>query len=301
MAGTIVVGDAPLPGGGTRGRDPVPAQPGQTIDVPADQPTIQAAVDIAKPGDLVLVAPGTYDEGVVVLTPYLTIRGTDRNTVILDGGDKLANGIHVIEADGVTVENMTARHYQLNGFYWTGVFGYRGSYLTAYANGDYGIYAFDSVYGRIEHSYASGSPDSSFYIGQCQPCHAVIDDVIAEGSRARLLGHERRWRPRHRQLRVAPQHGRPGAQHARLGEAGAPVRRAHRRQLGPRQRQSGGADETPRVADLRQWHPDRRWTRQRGARQPRPGSAEVRHRRPAQPRRQPLADQADNRFIDNVV
>jgi plastocyanin len=121
MAGTIVVGDAPLPGGGgTRGRDPVPAQPGKTIDVPADQPSIQAAVDVAKPGDLVLVAPGTYDEGVIVLTPYLTIRGTDRNTVILEGGDKLANGIHVIEADGVTVENMTARHYQLNGFYWTG-------------------------------------------------------------------------------------------------------------------------------------------------------------------------------------
>jgi hypothetical protein len=42
--------------------------------------------------------------------------------------------------------------------------------------------AFDSVYGLFEHSYASGHPDSGFYIGQCYPCHAVIDDVVAEGN-----------------------------------------------------------------------------------------------------------------------
>jgi len=130
----------------------------------------------------VLVAPGVYTEGVVVLTPYLTIRGEDRSTTILDGEFKKTNGIHVAEADGVAIENMTARHYQLNGFYWTGVNGYRGSYLTAYANGDYGIYAYRSVWGRFEHSYASGSPDSGFYIGECYPCHAVIDDVIGQGS-----------------------------------------------------------------------------------------------------------------------
>ena len=32
----------------------------------------------------------------------------------------------------------------------------------------------------FDHSYASGSPDSGFYIGQCNPCHAVITDVVAE-------------------------------------------------------------------------------------------------------------------------
>ena len=53
---------------------------------------------------------------------------------------------------------MTARNYTSNGFFWTGVDGYRGSYLTAYRNGDYGIYAFDSVNGLFEHSYAAGQP-----------------------------------------------------------------------------------------------------------------------------------------------
>ena len=86
----------------------------------------------------------------------------------------------VVGADGVAIENLTARNYTENGFFWTGVLGYRGSYLTAYRNGDYGIYAFDSQWGQFDHSYASGSPDAGFYIGQCDPCHALITDVVAE-------------------------------------------------------------------------------------------------------------------------
>jgi hypothetical protein len=38
------------------------------------------------------------------------------------------------------------------------------------------------VDGGFDHSYASGSPDSGFYIGQCYPCDAVITDVISENN-----------------------------------------------------------------------------------------------------------------------
>ncbi|HET9608074.1 MAG TPA: right-handed parallel beta-helix repeat-containing protein [Acidimicrobiales bacterium] len=153
---------------------------GATIAVPDDHPTIQEAVDAAEPGDLILVAPGTYEEAVNVETDELTIRGLDRNEVVLDGGFELDNGIRVVGADGVAIENMTARNYTNNGFFWTGVEGYRGSYLTTYRIGDYGVYAFDSTKGLIEQSYASGSPDAGFYIGQCYPCDAVIDGVVSE-------------------------------------------------------------------------------------------------------------------------
>ncbi len=156
-----------------------PAQFSRTIHVPGDKPTIQAAVDSASAGDLILVAPGVYHEAVKVCTAGITIRGEDRNATILDGQSKMTNGFTVL-ADNVVIENMTAHHYVGNGFYWEYQTGYRGSYLTAYDNGDYGIYAFGSTHGEFDHSYASGSPDSGFYIGQCFPCDAIINDVKSE-------------------------------------------------------------------------------------------------------------------------
>ena len=69
------------------------------------------------PGDLILIAPGTYHEAVDVITDNLTIRGLDRNTVILDGEFMLDNGVRVLEADGVAIENMTAMNYTANGFF----------------------------------------------------------------------------------------------------------------------------------------------------------------------------------------
>lgn len=155
---------------------------GVTREVPADYPTIQSAVDAADPGDLILIDRGVYRERVSITTHGLTIRGVDRNEVVIDGEFERPNGIEVLFADGVAVENITSMNHTVNGFYWTGVRGYRGSYLTAVNNGDYGIYAFDSGDGLFEHSYASGSPDASYYIGQCNPCDAVIRDSIGEHS-----------------------------------------------------------------------------------------------------------------------
>ncbi len=152
----------------------------QTIKVPQDQPTIQKAVCAAHEGDLVLVSKGVYKEAVDVTTPYVTIRGTDRNDVILDGGFKLENGIRVLNTDGVVVENMTARNYTSNGFFWTGSDHYRGSYLTAYRNGDYGVYSFNAYHGQFDHSYGSGSPDAGVYIGGCFRCDAVVDHFTSE-------------------------------------------------------------------------------------------------------------------------
>jgi hypothetical protein len=153
---------------------------GETLNVPGDYPTIQAAVDAADPGDLVLIERGTYRETVEVTTPGITLRGVDRNQVVIDGEFQRPNGVSVLFADGVAVENMTAINNTSNGFFWSGVRGYRGSYLTAVNNGVYGIYSFDSSDGLFEHSYASGSPDAGFYIGQCDPCQATITDSISE-------------------------------------------------------------------------------------------------------------------------
>jgi hypothetical protein len=167
---------------------PPPQTFAPTIRVPRDFQTIQEAVDHVRPGGMVLVAPGVYREEVTVTTPYITIRGEDRNRTIIDGEFQRANGIQVLEADGVVLQNLTARNALLNGFSWNDVHGYIGSYLTAYDDGDHGIFAGDSVYGQIDHSYASGHPDSGFSIGGCNPCHAVVTDVEAADNAAGFSG-----------------------------------------------------------------------------------------------------------------
>jgi plastocyanin len=182
MVATLVVGDTyynPSQARTGTALQPTRQASGVTRRVPRDHRTIQAAVDAAQPGDLVLVGPGVYREEVKVTVPSLVIRGSDRNRVIVDGEFRRPNAISVT-ADGVAVENLIVRNALINGLFWTGVRGYRASYVTAYNNKDYGIYAFDSVDGAFEHSYASGSPDSGFYIGQCHPCDAVIDQVVSE-------------------------------------------------------------------------------------------------------------------------
>jgi hypothetical protein len=149
-------------------------------EVPGEYDTIQSAVDAAVEGDLVLIAPGTYNEAVDVVTNNLTIRGLDRDGVVLDGQLELDNGIRVLGASGVAVENLTAQNYTANGVFFTSVTGYRASYINTYRTGDYGIYAFDSVTGQIDHAHTVGSKDAGVYIGQCYPCDAVITDVLSE-------------------------------------------------------------------------------------------------------------------------
>jgi hypothetical protein len=148
---------------------------------------LQLAVDRARNGDYILVWPGTYKQSTTVqrghgLTSGLHIRGMDRNGVLFDGKKTGGSAVHVLGVNKTWVENMTGENYQTgsaNAFYWTGVDGYWGNYLTAYNNGDYGIYAYDStssgkVPATFAFDYGSWNADSGIYIGGCRDCNAVI-------------------------------------------------------------------------------------------------------------------------------
>ena len=177
-------------------------QPGERlVAVPGDFATISEAVEKARPGTIIEVGPGVYHESIEIDVERITIRGADRNDVVIDGEHRLANGFSVI-ADDVAVENLTVRNFLQNGIVFNGIMaasrgegvdptvdygigddvltGYRVSYVTSHNNGLYGIYAFASRGGLIEHSLASGHPDSGIYVGQCRPCDVLITDVIAE-------------------------------------------------------------------------------------------------------------------------
>jgi len=116
------------------------------------------------------------------------------------------NGIQVLEVDGVSIENLTACNFLsgsggngneiwFNGGDGSGSIGmgsYRGAYLTAsstFFHGDsgyvaqYGIFASNaSGPGTIEESYASNMADSSFYVGACRDCNAVLRRLHAQNS-----------------------------------------------------------------------------------------------------------------------
>ena len=157
----------PLPGSGT------------VRNVPADYGTIQAAVNAAAEGDLILIANGTYPETVVVTTPGLRIRGASRTGVLLDGGTTRNIGIHVL-ADRVLVENLSAKNYTEHGIMFRKVTGFWARSITSYSHGAYGVFALGSRCGEFGDIYASGSADSGIYIGQCFPCDAVIHHVDSQ-------------------------------------------------------------------------------------------------------------------------
>jgi parallel beta-helix repeat protein len=89
----VACGDAPLePGAEVL---PQAATASNVLAVPGSYATIQAAVNAAQPGQLILVHGGTYEELVIVEKPSLTVRGVAGASVV---------GTFAIRADRVSVE-----------------------------------------------------------------------------------------------------------------------------------------------------------------------------------------------------
>ena len=160
--------------------------------------TIQAAVDAAKPGDWVLVAPGDYHErydhttavgtaarsGVWIATPGVHVRGMDRNTVVVDGTKPGApkcsarpadqdlgpldaqhkptgrNGVEVWKASGGSIENLTVCNF---------VSGSQGGGNEIWWNGgdgsgQIGLHAYNGSYLSATSTYAGAKADGSYGI-----------------------------------------------------------------------------------------------------------------------------------------
>ncbi|MFF3876575.1 nitrous oxide reductase family maturation protein NosD [Streptomyces sp. NPDC001978] len=158
--------------------------------------SIQKAVNAARPGDTVLVAPGTYRESVTIRTPWVTLRGMGRGTVIepsakkaagkkdaaekgapKEGGTKKVpkscaeggNGICVFgtkkrDVEGVTVANLTVTGFSKAGVFGMGTDGMTVSGVYAVKNGVWGIAQERSVRGVLRGNYARENDDAGLFL-----------------------------------------------------------------------------------------------------------------------------------------
>src|SRR4030095_7534178 len=132
-------------------------------------------VNKAKPGDTVKVQAGVYHEQVKIAGAskrYLKLVGNPKkpSQVVIDGTlgkSRRQNGVWVTDADQVTINGLTAQHYNGNGFFVLNA--YTLNNLNATLGGVDGIYAFNSVGGVMSDSQASYNNDAGFYIGQTPP------------------------------------------------------------------------------------------------------------------------------------
>jgi parallel beta-helix repeat protein len=139
--------------------------------------TISAAISAAGPGDTIVVPPGTYHEGdLLVKQDDLTIRGSKAAVLDASGHEF---GIRVgagditgtppvcppITVHGFTIKGLTIRDSDDIGLRLMGTDGFHvtgGRYLD---NAEYGVFPRCSRDGLIDHNSGGGGEDATVYVG----------------------------------------------------------------------------------------------------------------------------------------
>ncbi|MCK5051962.1 MAG: right-handed parallel beta-helix repeat-containing protein [Candidatus Cloacimonetes bacterium] len=160
-----------------------------TINIPGDQPTIQAGIDIAVESDTVLVQPGTYIENINYNGKNITVASlfiitqdtTYISQTIIDGNQ---------DGSVVTFENFEDSTAVLSGFTITNGLGggtnpnYTGGGITCRGSGN--LYEWSDP--KIENVHILNN--SSQYGGgiYCRRSHPIIENVTIANNSAHLGG-----------------------------------------------------------------------------------------------------------------
>lgn len=144
--------------------------------------SIQAAVDKAKSGMLILIEPGVYKEAIVVDKPGIKLIGrfSFSNAVVIKNPGEENNGIRVKgNGDGVVLANVTVEGFERNGVFLDSADNYIISHVTAIDNEYYGIFPVHCNHGLIEFCIATGSEDTGIYVGQSTDVQIQFNSTYA--------------------------------------------------------------------------------------------------------------------------
>jgi len=158
----------------------------QTITVKAGE-LIQAAVDRARPGDVIEVMPGVYKEEVKVDLDNITLRGITHEVdpgittgsvsrPVLDGEKKMGDGV-LTTGSNFVFENFDVQHYVANGVVAQHARNVTFRNLKIDGTGLYGVYPVSCTGVRIEGCVATGIADAALYVGQSR-------DIVVRDSEA---------------------------------------------------------------------------------------------------------------------
>jgi hypothetical protein len=166
-----------------------------TIDVfPGD--SIQAAVNSAHRGDVIVVHPGTYHQSVAIRKNGLTLRGagpTHAGSVLEPGSNhrchKGGSGICIVEHKAGGGHKVPTAGTRISGFLIRGFKDSGGLALaarnTVFRNnkfvddGEYGVAAFGSHKTRFINNVAKDAGEAGFYIGDSPHAKAFLRGNLA--------------------------------------------------------------------------------------------------------------------------
>jgi parallel beta-helix repeat protein len=141
--------------------------------------SIQEAVQLASPGDLIRVFPGTYSENVYIDKDNISLQG-----VVVNGewptldGKKEINDAFLYSGNGILIENFKIINYKGNG-----VMGQAGNNFIIRNNWiiDTGVYGIFPQYGKnglVEHNVLSKIADAAIYVGMSDNVDVVHNEVF---------------------------------------------------------------------------------------------------------------------------
>jgi nitrous oxidase accessory protein NosD len=155
-----------------------PVHHARRLVVPAGG-SVQQAVDRAKPGDTVLLAPGTYRGSVLVTVPDVTIRGAGARSVIIPaargsaaGKSACARAGHGIcvtgkaghRVEGVSIESLTVAGFPKNGISASETDRMSVSGVLVERNGEEGISQEKSTRGRLVDNRAWANGQAGIFL-----------------------------------------------------------------------------------------------------------------------------------------